>query len=216
LERTQMKINYFDMGLCDGEELQWMVDSILPSLGIENYRAYGFEACRAFYNKLRPKFAHYDRVMLVNRAISNRNGAGRLYYSWESKEGHSIFDTKCNVDKDKFETVECVLFSDWLKETVPDFAESFNILRFNIEGAEWHLIDDLVKNDLAKHIDIFCGHGDDVKKIGDYKNRVNEYYELLKRHHINILSFCSICPETQKPLTNVIRDKLALKQRNCR
>ncbi len=121
-------------------------------------------------------------------------------------------NTKNNVSKDTFETVETILFSDWLREKVPDFAESFNILRFNIEGAEWHLINDLAKNDMIKNIDIFCGHGDDVKKIGEYKDKVDEYYETLKRHNIKIALFCSIYPETQEPLKEIIQSKLALKK----
>jgi len=210
--RDQMRINYFDMGLCDGEEMEWMVDSILPSLGIENYRAYGFEPCQVFYDNLKSKFGNNDKVTLIKKAISDKNGIAKLYYSWESKEGHSIFDTKNNVSKDTFETVETVLFSDWLREKVPDFAESFNILRFNIEGAEWHLINDLVKNDMIKNIDIFCGHGDDVKKIGEYKDNVDEYYNTLKRHNIKILLFCSIYPETKESLKKMIQTELALKK----
>lgn len=207
-----MKVNYFDMGMCEGEEMEWMIDSILPSLGIENYRAYGFEPCQAFYNKLKSKFGRRDKVTLVKKAVSDRNGTAKLHYSRESKEGHSLFDTKYNVSKDKFETVETILFSDWLKENVPDFAESFNILRFNIEGSEWHLINDLEKNDLIKNIDIFCGHGDDVKKIGEYKNNVNEYYETLKRNNIKILLFYSIRPATQETLKKMIQSKLTLKE----
>ena len=210
--REQMRVNYFDMGLCDGEEMGWMVDSILPSLGIENYCAYGFEPCQAFYDKLKSKFGHHDKVVLVKKAISNKNGVAKLYYSRESKEGHSLFDTKHNVAKDEFEIVESILFSDWLREEVPDFAESFNILRFNIEGAEWHLIDDLAKNDLIENIDIFCGHGDDVKKIGEYKDKVNEYYETLEKYNIKILLFCSIYPTTQKALKEMIQGKLTLKK----
>jgi len=126
--------------------------------------------------------------------------------------GHSIFDTKNNVTKDEYEIVETILFSDWIREKVPDFAESFNILRFNIEGAEWHLINDLVRNDMVKNIDIFCGHGDDVKKIGIYRDKVDKYYEKLTRHNIKILSFCSIYPETKETLKKMIQAKLTLKK----
>jgi len=70
----------------------------------------------------------------------------------------------------------------------------------------------LVKNDMIKNIDIFCGHGDDVKKIGEYKDNVDEYYKTLKRHNIKILLFCSIYPETKEPLKKLIQTKLALKK----
>ena len=107
--------------------------------------------------------------------------------------------------------VETILFSDWLKKNVPDYVECFNILRFNIEGAEWHLINDLVKNDMVKNIDIFCGHGDDVKKIGEYKDKVHEYYEILRKYNIKILLFCSIYPETQDNIRRMIQNKLTFK-----
>ena len=211
IANKHIKVNYFDLGLCDGEEMEWMTDSILPSLQISNYRAYGFEPFPAFYDKLKSKFAHNDKITLIKKAVADKNGTTNLYLSWQSKEGHSIFESKFNVAKNNFEQVECAAFSDWLKENVPDFAESFNILRFNIEGAEWYLMNDLASHDMIKNIDVFCGHGDDVKKIGEYKDRVNEYYELLKRHNVKIQLFCSIHPETQEPLKQLIQSKLALK-----
>jgi FkbM family methyltransferase len=208
----QMKVNYFDIGLCDGQEMEWAVGSIFPSIGIEDYHAYGFEPCQAFYEKLKSKFDRYDKITLIKKAISDKNGIAKLYYSFQSKEGHSIFDTKYNVSKDKFETVETVLFSDWLKENVPDFAKSFNILRFNIEGAEWRLINDLVKNDLIKNIDVFCGDGDDVQKIGEYKDKKDEYRKTLKKHNIKILPFCSIWPTTREVIKKTIQIELSLKE----
>lgn len=198
-------VNYFDMGLCEGEELDQMVSEILPALGIRQWKAWGFEPCRAFYEPLARKYAGHPDIGIFPLAISDRNGPARLYHSWQSKEGHSLFDSKHNVSKDDFEDVECVLFSDWLVKHVPHFRNAFNIIRFNIEGAEWHLLNDLAARGWIPHVAVFCGHGNDVPKIGELRPKLREYYRLLRRHRIRIHLYCSIYPETGANLREVIR-----------
>ena len=203
------KVYYFDMGLCDGIELKWIVEDIFPSLGIENYHAYGFEPCADFYNNIVDYFADNKNVTIINSAISNENGIKKLYYSWQSKEGHSLFDSKINVSKDKYENVSCIKFSDYL-DGIPDITSCFNILRFNIEGAEWDLINDMLESGYRDAIDIFCGAGDDVDKIEEYKGKTHKYYNALKDNDIVIRKFCAIYKESKDKIQKIIKSQMGI------
>tara|TARA_R110000824_G_scaffold41357_14_gene123133 strand:+ start:46 stop:654 length:609 start_codon:yes stop_codon:yes gene_type:complete len=202
-----MKFNYFDLGLFKGTELYWMVNNILPELGVENYHCYGFEACHryAMYNK--ENFYNNKKIDILNYAISNENGFKTLYYH-PNALGHSIFPTKKGVDVSQHERVESIVFSDWLKNNVPDFEESFNVLKVNIEGAEWHLFQDLEKNDLFKHINLFCGAGHDVEKISELSHKIDEYYGIIEDNDITIHRFSEWKPERNADIAGLIKAML--------
>lgn len=199
-----MIVRYFDMGLCEAVELKWMIEDILPALNVKEYEAYGFEPCFEFFKDAENAFKENKRVSIINAAISDHNGEEKLYYSKQSKEGHSLFESKINVDKDKYETVKCVKFSDWLKENIKNIDDSINILRFNIEGAEWMMLKDLIDSGYKDKFSLFCGAGNDVVKIGEYKGRTQEYFNMLMENDIDIKSFCAIYKNTKLSIQNTL------------
>ena len=169
-----MKINYFDLGLYRGVELEWIVNQILPALGVEDYKAYGFEASSVYAEGVAKRYASNPKVKIEHVAIADKESIMRLYHS-PNLLGHSIYSTKNNVMLDKYEDVISTRFSEWIKKNNIDLENSFNIMKVNIEGAEWPLFQDMVANDLIKHIDIFCGaDGDhegrhDIEKVAELK-----------------------------------------------
>jgi len=200
-----VKFNYFDFGLFRGVEMGWMIDRILPSLGIKNYHIYGFEACKQYADSLKKKYGDNKKVTIVNKAIAGSSKKMKLYYA-ENALGHSIFSTKRNVSETKYEEVEGVVFSKWLEENVPDFNLAFNIVKVNIEGAEWFLFNDLIKNDLNKHIKAYTGSGHDVEKIGELEDGVEEYYKLLKENGIHIHRFTEWKPHLNADIKKIIKN----------
>ena len=100
--------------------------------------------------------------------------------------GHSIHSTKHNILKDTFWEVPTIKFSEWLKDNNIDLKDSLNIVKINIEGAEWEFFNDIVDSKLNKHIHIYCGAGHDVEKISNFVKEgiVEKYYELLKKNDI--------------------------------
>lgn len=202
------KINYFDLGLHHGQELDWFINGVFPEQGIKNYSVHGFEACEEYYLICKEKYKNHPKsipptarkgirenhdVNIHHLAISNVNAPIKLYYT-ECDLGYSIFDSKENIKQNReFEEVQGVKFSDWLKENVPDFRENINIMKVNIEGAEWHLINDMIESDIAKHFGLFFGTVDDatcplndVAKIGELKDKVPEFKKTLKDNNIKI------------------------------
>ena len=200
-----MKLNYYDFGLYRGTELDWMVHQILPSLGIKNYHAYGFEACKQYADVLQTRYQENEKVTIINKAIVDSPRKVKLYYA-ENAVGHSIFATKKNVSEN-YEEVEGIVFSEWVKKNVPDFDTSFNIIKINIEGAEWLLFNDLVNNNLSQYVEIYCGQGHDVEKVGELKDKVEEYYNLLRDNNIHIYRFTEWKPHLNDNIRNIIIDE---------
>jgi FkbM family methyltransferase len=204
---SQIKFNYFDLGLYKGAELNWMIKNIFPSLGAVNYHAYGFEPCAQYFDFLTEKFGHHEKTTLYKNAISDKSEKIKLFYANNSGVGNSIYETKNNINRDKYELVDSIVFSDWVRKNIPDFEQAFNILKVNIEGAEWPLFKDLCETGLHKHIDIFCGQGHDVEKITDFAadGTVEKYYNLLKEHDIKLHRFSEWKPERNVDLVKLIK-----------
>jgi FkbM family methyltransferase len=202
-----IKVNYFDLGLYRGTELWWIVRDIFPRLKIKDYDAYGFEACAKYANELKRQFADNQKVNILNRAISKSGQDIKLYHA-TNNVGHSIFNTKKNVDKDSYEIVKGVKFSDWVLNNVDDFKSSFNILKVNIEGAEWHLFNDLCETGLNEYIHIFCGQGHDVEKVGELQDKVKEYYNLIEKNNIKLYRFTEWKAHKNNLTDTVIKQKI--------
>ncbi len=205
-----MKINYFDFGLYRGVELGWMANDILPKQEVGDYSIYGFEACKPYAEALQRTYSYNKKVEIFNVAIAEKEEKVNLYYAANAL-GHSIFSTKNNVSKENFEEVQGVRFSQWLKDHSVDLENSFNIMKVNIEGAEWHLFRDLVENDLVKHIDVFCGAGHDVEKIGELQDSVSDYYKLLEDNNIKIHRFTEWKPWLNADIPQILFLKMPAK-----
>ena len=81
-------------------------------------------------------------------------------------------------------------------------------MKVNIEGAEWHLFQDLEKNDLFKHINLFCGAGHDVEKISELSHKIDEYYGIIEDNDITIHRFSEWKPERNADIAGLIKAML--------
>jgi FkbM family methyltransferase len=198
-----MKVNYFDFGLASGEEIHWMVNHIFPKLGVEYYSAYGFEAAFGYYDNMKNFFELNEQVDIIHGAICDSHGDQVKLYHAQNTVGHSIFPTKVNVDTSDFEIVNGIVFSEWLKENNIELNDCFNILKLNIEGAELHLINDIVQHDLVKYFSVFLGSALDVKKIEELKDKSEEFINLIETNSIDIIH-----PRDQGDLVSLIDNKL--------
>ncbi len=184
-----MKIRYFDLGLHKGEELYDM-QKFIPSL-TNDYELYGFEAAPSHFNLYCKRFSNKN-TKIYNVAISNEhNSKTNLYFS-QNEVGHTIHRSKNNVSSNKYWTVPTIKFSEWLKDNNIDLKDSFNIVKINIEGAEWEFFNDIVDANINKNIHIYCGAGHDVGKIKKFVDDgiVEEYYKLLKDNNIVLNRWC--------------------------
>ena len=192
-------INYFDLGAYNGGEVKLFMD-ICSRLNITNYKIYCFEPNKKMYKYLKEMFTD-KRIYILDKAIAGENKTVKLYHDGKKGQGDSIFSTKINININDYDEVDGVLFSDWALNNVSNFKNDFNIVRFNIEGAEWFLMKDVVNSGILKYIDIFSGspRGEDILKVSELKDRVHEHHKLLKDNNINIHIF-------DKEHSNIIGD----------
>lgn len=208
-----MKVNYFDFGLCSGEELYWMVNNYFPALEITDYSAYGFEAARHYYENNSRLHATNEHVSIVHCAVcENHNDMINLYHA-PNTVGHSIYPTKSGVDSRSYESVSGIVFSKWLDENNIVLDGCLNIIKMNIEGAEWCLLNDLVKTGLIDRFSIFLGTGHDIDKVDELKDNIQEYYDLLACNNIVIHRYTEHKPENNADIASLIINEIDRKHK---
>jgi len=189
------RVNYFDLGLHTGLELRYALTRVLiPAANkkLIDFQAYGFEASEKLALRLKEQYHPHPELntTIIHKAISNTEDKIKLYHTDPVKQpegvGHSIFRTKNNVT-DSYEEVDGIIFSKWLKENVPNYKKHFNILKVNIEGAEWHLYKDLVDNNLLQYFPVILGSGHDVNKVSELDDEA--YWKLIKDNNIVLHPF---------------------------
>ncbi len=203
------KINYFDLGLHkEAEEIDMFLE--ICKKNNYDYCVYGFEAHPDYCKNLVKKYKNDNNIQIINAAIYNKNTKTKLYISETSDgAGNSLFKSKNNINIDNYVLVNAILFSDWIKNNVKNYKKFLNILRFNIEGSEWYLINDLDKTNTLKYFKIILGTND-MSKVSTLHNKINKYNETLKRNNINTYRFCGNKPEKNCDLTKLISKNFGL------
>lgn len=196
-----MKIYYYDLGVYNGKEIDIFID-IANSLGMD-YEVIGFEAFPEYASILSEKYKSNPKVTILNLMISDRTGLQPLYIS-TGAEGHSKYAGKKNCTE-KSVMVAGTRFSEFVDHE--GFKSQFNIIRFNIEGAEWDFINDMIDSGLYKFVKIWLGarEGEDILKCKEIKHLYPAYIDLLREHGINIHRFIYWSVEKNADLGSMIQ-----------
>jgi len=175
MDLASFHINWFDLGSLHGDEIQWFLDAVNCP-----HTVYAVEAYKPFSDALTERYRGNQNVHVYNYAIGTRD---KLYIADNDGEGNSIYDTKRNVDKNNYVDVEPIELSAFIRKHVPDFDTSINILRYNIEGAEYDMMYDITTNGYL--FDAYLSGELDLPKVGELKDKVDEYNQLLKAYKIH-------------------------------
>lgn len=209
-----MKINHFDIGLAYGQEIEYCYD-IYKKLNIP-FNIYGIEAEENSFNHCKKKYNKLDNIKLFKYAISSSNEEHIKIYlqdnDKEIKQGNSIYATKTNVLKNNYQLVKSIKFSNFLNENNIDLNDSINIIRINIEGAEWDFFNDLFESNIINKFNIFLGAGQQdiwkVKELVD-KNIDKIFDDLLKQNNIKVYRYSFSCFNK-----NSVLQRLLIEQNN--
>jgi FkbM family methyltransferase len=186
-----MEINYFDFGLHKGDEIDMFLNAVKP-LGAD-VCVFGFEPYPDLYDKVSLRYAGNLDIQILPYAVSDKNEIIPLYIAESNKmEGNSIFSSKNNVDADNYVNVQAVRFSDYINTI--DYKDCINVIRFNIEGAEIHLFEDIISSGLNNHIDLYLGArgGVDILKVSEISHLHSSYENKLRENGIEVHQFCSV------------------------
>jgi len=171
-----MKI-FIDLGAYNGDTIE---EAMIAFSDCEKF--YAFEPFECNFNELITKFKNDDRVIVIKKAASDKNGEERLFIKHGSNEGNSICSNKNNVSSD-FVVIDCVDFSQFVLDNFDKTDEI--ILKVNIEGAEYSMFDKMINDDSICYIDkIFCEWH--VHKIHNIKSGHDRIVSQLNKKGFNL------------------------------
>lgn len=151
-----MKI-FIDLGAYNGDTLEKAM-KVYPDFDLY----YGFEPYPANFKKLSKKFGGNDKVKLFQQAAYISNGKKKFYMhrgndkSMDNESvGSSLMEKKSNLDKNRHIQVDIIDFAEFIRK---NFKESdFIVLKIDIEGAEYQLLEHLMLTKTTDYIDkIYC------------------------------------------------------------
>jgi FkbM family methyltransferase len=182
-----MEINYIDLGVHRGEEIDIVLRDAKDSQYVVNI--YGVEADKDWVEQLKYRYEDFENIEIFNYAITD--GLDDVKFYLEPKRlGSSIFQSKQNVTAE-YQTIPGINISEFIKRHVKNFDSSFNVLKLNIEGAELMVYRDLIETNMLQDIDLFCGHpAHDIMKVPELSDDVSEYFSIIERNNIDIKYLC--------------------------
>jgi hypothetical protein len=181
---TARPVLYVDCGVHKhGEQLramhEWFADRC-------ELHMLAFEASEEHWRDARDELADLSRLDLRRLALVGPDVAGdhvRLFKGAHDGKADSLF-----TPSDRYEDVPAARLSTILtRECAALCAHAPVLVRMNIEGSEYDVIDDLVRSGQCRHVDGWFGMWDDVAKLDPAKER--RFRRLLTEAHITAVTF---------------------------
>jgi FkbM family methyltransferase len=173
---------FIDLGVYDGDTI---VKAMKHLDDIDFF--IGFEPIYKLYKIAKKRLIKFNNVKIYNKAVSTVNEKVKFYYSNDKKSKYNFskgstlleFKKTGNIRKDKFKMVDAIDFSEFL-------CNNFNsndiiILKIDIEGEEYFLLNHLIKTKSIKLIKkIYCEwHNIKIPELEKYHNDIiNELKKL--------------------------------------
>lgn len=192
-------ITYIDLGTHkEGKEIDMFLEAC-HGLDVD-VRVYGVEAHSVYAREVFQNNLASKDVTIFNYAIGAKECVTKLYLSNGSGgHGNSIYATKNNVDVNDYIEVQQIRFSRLLDQMQ---LSDINILKYNIEGAEYELIKDIHRNKLADTFHIYCGAPSDMEKVGELVRYSGAHLNNMEQSGINRMDFFH-CPPLADPQTHI-------------
>lgn len=165
---------FIDLGSGAGEEIELCVS--------KKIEVHSFEPNKTLFDKLYKKYANNPKVKLLNLAAWNVDGKARLFAkdSFKNNGGCTLYRSKANVNPSKFIYVNTIDIGKYIN----DLNRNVDVLKIDIEGAEFIILERLLTSDCIKKIKtIFCE--DHRRKMGSktwrrHREIILEKYEKLE------------------------------------
>ncbi len=152
-----MLVRYFDLGAHKGGEITRMRKLLAQEPLVTDYAMHAFEAHPGLARRMRLRYTFNNNIHIEQCALGSSDGECTLFLN-RNLVGSSIYSGKNNIIPGREVTVPSRKLSDYLDTELPkDWTQDFNIIKSNIEGAEWEVWHDLLDNDLVKHFNLWLG-----------------------------------------------------------
>jgi FkbM family methyltransferase len=162
-------------------------------VGNSGATVYAFEPEPIAFEILEEKVRGMPNVHIYKKAVYSKSGKMKLFRHNEIdinpvlySEGSSLLSTKNNVNSDNYVEVEVIRLVDFIKD---NNIKKIKVLKIDIEGAEYDLLNDLIDNGIHLITDIILVelHAHKIKdlKIKDDKLRDRMRKEKIKNVRLN-------------------------------
>ena len=139
---------FIDLGANLGQEL----DVIAP-MGVV---VHSFEPHSELFKIIQKNHGHRDNVTLHNAAAWIYDGHVAFFFKKSKQDvngGASLIEQKSNINKSSKETVPSINIARYIKE----LNKPIKVLKIDIEGAEYYLLEKLIEEKALDNIDfIYC------------------------------------------------------------
>lgn len=178
---SAIRVLYLDCGVhTEGKQIRLMHEWFAP---LVNLQMIGFEASPRHFPEALRNLSDIPNLELRHVALvapDHSEETIRLYRTGGDGKGDSVFPERGT----EYDEVAVARLSNVIRGVESDVIV---ILRMNIEGAEWHVVEDLVAAGMRNRIGAFYGMWDDLSKI-DW-SRDDIFRDLLRRNGIRPLTF---------------------------
>lgn len=139
------RVHFIDCGGNIGQSVEYALDNY-ENVIIDTFEAYDLNC-----NEIIKKYGSHDSVYIHNNAVWVNEEKMKFYLQdWGARTGSSLFHGKHSTGE-KYNEVQCVNICEWIKNNVS--GDDYVILKLDIEGAEYTVIDALIEKGIDKHID---------------------------------------------------------------
>ncbi|MFC1771569.1 FkbM family methyltransferase [Candidatus Margulisiibacteriota bacterium] len=146
----------------------------------KNIRSYSFEAIPKLADNLKTAYSNNTDIKVFNNIVWIKNEVKKIYCSKEFTDGSSVYHEKKTGGLDKNVSIEvtAINLSEWIRSNFKK--TDFIILKLDIEGAEYEVLNKLITDGTIEYINILCGefHCDkiDTKRMRFLKNKIDIYF----------------------------------------
>ena len=197
-ETISVLVRYFDLGAHKGGEIARMRKLLAAEPLVSSYSIHGFEAHPALARRMRLTYLFNKNIHIAQYALGSNEGERTLFLN-RNLVGSSVYQGKNNIIPGREVRVPCRRLSEYLNSELPeDWVEDFNIIKSNIEGAEWEVWHDLLENNLVRHFNLWLGPGEgygswaeDFKKIKGMEDKAEIMRQSFERESVYVYRFSS-------------------------
>ncbi len=152
---------------------------------------YAFEPNPYAFAELKKKFGSNQNANLLNKGVHDHDGKIDLYLHENSESdqvtwstGSSRLEYKTNVDKDRSVEVEIVDLTRFIQE----LDSSVKLLKIDVEGVEFDILEKLIETGVAKGIDqiLVETHEEKIPQLQDHSEYIRKLIEKKGLRNINL------------------------------
>ncbi len=150
-------------------------------LDLYNCNIYCYEPNNNAFKVLAKRFKHHKKIVLINKAVGDKNEKANLYYHKLHYEnplkfstGSSLIGQKENIVKNNYQITEIVSIIDILNQF-----NYINLIKIDIEGYEYNIFPEIIenKNKIEK---VICElHGSSERKNKFLNNKYLKFIKIL-------------------------------------